>query len=133
MFAFHEACVANGTVSPDLTKPFNICQFATYLAAMAKLTGMIAGELFIMQVDAHIYGKVDDLYRDSAENHPASQIKYVAETLQRSIDESPIRLDINKDLNSLDDMLNLSFEDFTLSGLNVNKSKYTEKRPQMAV
>lgn len=113
--------------------PFNIQQFGTYLACIAKLTGMIAGELFIMQVDAHIYGKAEDMQHDSADNNPASQMKYVAETLQRDIDESPVTLSINKDLQSLDDMLSLSFEDLSLTGLNVNKTKYQEKRPQMAV
>jgi thymidylate synthase len=113
--------------------PFNIQQFGTYLACMAKLTGMVAGELFIMQVDAHIYGKMDDLSRDTSENHEASQIKYVAETLGREINENPVKLHIKKDLQSLDDMLSLSFEDLSLEGLEVNKSKYKEPRPKMAV
>lgn len=112
---------------------FNSMQFSFQLLSMAKLTGMIAGELFVTQIDAHVYGKIDDLSRNTEDNHPASQMKYIAETLQRDISEEPVKLSINKDLNTLDDLLSLSFDDLSLSGLKVNKTKYTEPRPQMAV
>lgn len=113
--------------------PFNVSQFGTYLAAMAKATGMIAAELFIMQVDAHVYGKLDDLNRPSEENNKASQMKYIAETLQREIYMPPSELIITKDIQSFDDLIGLRYEDLKLEGLRVNKTPYVEKRPEMAV
>jgi thymidylate synthase len=113
--------------------PFNIQQFSIYLICMAKATGMIAGELVAMQVDAHLYGSNADLSRDSSQNNAASQMKYVAETLQREIFEQPVTLTINKSLESFEDFIGLEFEDLQLDGLQVNKTKYQEKRPTMAV
>lgn len=113
--------------------PFNIQQFSTYLLAMSKATGMIAGEVIPMQVDAHIYGTIDDLYRLPDAINPASQIRYVQETLTRSINENPVKLTINKDIQSFDDLISLKFDDFALEGLVVNNKKYTEPRPVMAV
>jgi thymidylate synthase len=113
--------------------PFNIQEFALYLMAMAEATNMIAGELMTMQVDAHIYGKLGDVEKESADNNPASQIKYVVETLGRDINESPVTLSFKKPLTCFDDLVGLEFEDLILTGLEINKTKYVEKRPQMAV
>jgi len=113
--------------------PFNVSEFSLWLAVMAKATNMIAGELVPMQVDAHIYGKLDDLNKPDHENHISSQMKYAIETLQREISEEPVQLTINKELNSLEDILSLQFSDFEFSPVKVNKTPYEAKHPTMAV
>lgn len=113
--------------------PFNVQEFALYLMAMSEATNMVAGELMTMQVDAHIYGKLDDLNNANEDNNPASQMKYIVETLGRDIIEKPVTLSFKKSLNTFDDLIGLTFEDILLEGLEVNKEKYIEKRPMMAV
>lgn len=113
--------------------PFNIQQYAYWLAAMAKAQGMIAGELMATLVDAHIYGTLEDLDKPEEEVHKSSQMKYVAETLEREFYEDKVTLEITKELETLEDILALEPKDFVLSGHRVNKAKYVNKRPQMAV
>ncbi len=113
--------------------PFNLTSMSLVLACMAKATGMVAGEVMCSLADVHLYGKIGDLMRPCAENNPASQIRYTAETLQRTIYETPVQLQINKDILTFDDFIGLQFDDFTLTGLKVNKTKYTCPRPIMAV
>ena len=113
--------------------PFNVQQFSSYLCAMAKVQGMIAGEFFATLVDAHVYGALEDLNRPSEENDKASQMRYVMETLQRDLCSDNVHFEIKKELNSFEDLLSLTPDDFVLHGHNVNKTKYFEPRPQMAV
>lgn len=113
--------------------PFNIQQFSYYLASMAKAHGMIAGELMATLVDAHIYGSLSDLDKPVEEVNEASQMKYVAETLEREIYEDPVTMEILKDISTLEDLLALTPDDFVLHNHKVNKAKYTNKRPKMAV
>jgi thymidylate synthase len=113
--------------------PFNIQQFSYYLAAMAKAQGMVAGELMATLVDAHIYGGLDDVDKPVEDTNRASQIKYVLETLEREIYEDQVTLNITKELNTFEDLLALTPDDFVLDGHRVNKSKYINKRPTMAV
>lgn len=112
---------------------FNLQQFGAYLAAMAKAHGMIAGELLATLVDAHVYGSLPDLNRSTEENHEASQMRYVIETLQREWYDNKVKMEITKELNSLEDLLSLTPDDLVLHGHQVNKAKYKEPRPSMAV
>lgn len=113
--------------------PYNVPQYAIYLAAMAKAHNMIAGEFSCRFTDVHIYGKDGDLDRPQSENNPASQFRYVKETLSREYSDEKVTLKFNKDLNSLEDILSLKFEDLEFINYNPNLTKYVETRPQMAV
>lgn len=114
--------------------PFNIQQFAIYLVAMAKAQGMIAGELFCTLVDAHIYGEISDLNNATVDNNAASQIKYVAETLEREIYEEPVHIEITKDIQTFEDFLSLSMDDIQIGdNYKINRKEYVEPRPEMAV
>jgi hypothetical protein len=94
---------------------------------------MIAGELMANLVDAHIYGVIEDKDKPADETDRASQIKYVLETLDREFYEDKVTLEITKDIDSFEDLLSLTPDDFVLHGHRVNKSKYVNKRPTMAV
>jgi thymidylate synthase len=113
--------------------PYNIAQYAFYLAAMAKAQGMVAGELSANLVDAHIYGSISDLEKHDDDVNPASQMKYVMETIDREIYDDKVTLEITKDLSSFEDLLALTPDDFVLHGHRVNTAKYLNKRPRMAI
>jgi thymidylate synthase len=113
--------------------PFNVAQYAIYLAAMAHATGMIAGELSCRLTDVHIYGKRADLNPD-VEPHKSSQVRYVQETLTRIASESKIELTFNRPIDSLDDLLSLDFDrDLRLTGYTPDLTEYITPRPAMAV
>jgi len=114
--------------------PFNIQQFSLYLFAMSKAQNMIPGEFLVTIVDGHIYGSIEDLHKETSENHPASQIKYVAETLSRDIYSDPVEIKITKNIMDLESLLSITMNDIQIgNNYKVNRSKYTEKRPLMAV
>lgn len=113
--------------------PYNIAQYAIYLASMAHATGMIAGELSCRLTDVHIYGKRADLGMSATPNK-ASQVRYVQETLSRPISASKTTLTFNKSLDTLDDLLALDFDrDLCITGYTPHLSEYATPRPSMAV
>lgn len=97
--------------------PMNIAQYGFYLSAMAELTGMEAGILTAMMVDAHLY---------------FNQIEYARETITRAIYEPP-QLAFKKEISSFDDFLSLTPDDVELQNYHVNSLPYAAERPQMAV
>lgn len=113
--------------------PYNVSQYGCYLYSVSKAQKMIPGELSCHLVDAHIYGKKDDLILPESEVHPSSQMRYVAETLSRKYSDEKVGLTINKELNTLEDILALDAADFEFSNYHPNLSKYETKRPTMAV
>lgn len=86
--------------------PFNIAQYALLTEILAKATGYIAGELVYFGVNVHIY-----------ENH----IEAVREQLKREPRPFP-HLEINKNLNNLDDIEALVFDDVKIVGYNPHPS-----------
>lgn len=98
--------------------PFNYTQYGLYLAAMAKLVDMDAGTLCINIDDAHIY---------------ENQVNWCRELLNRGISREEVKLNINKDLNTLDDLVSLKWGDLEIEGLEVNREPFENKHPDMAI
>jgi thymidylate synthase len=82
--------------------PTNAIQYALLTFYLAKLTGYTAKELVFTGVDVHLYT-----------NH----LEQVQEQLKRGARELP-KLIIKKELETLDDMLDLEYEDVEISGYN---------------
>lgn len=97
--------------------PTNVQQYALYLIAMAKSLGYIPSSLTCVLEDAHIYH---------------NQLEYCEELIKRNFYDSPT-LEINKELNSLEDVLSLQWSDISIKNLNVNKAPFVAKKPPMAV
>ena len=97
--------------------PFNVQQYALYQMAMAESLGMEVGVLSCDLADAHLY---------------LNQIDYATECGQREIFEPPT-LQWLKNIQTLDDILSLTMDDFELTNLVVNKSKFIAPKPSMAI
>ena len=80
--------------------PFNIASMSLLLIIMAKAVGMVAGEAFWIGGDTH-------LYKD--------HLPMVEEQLSRLPYDLPTMW-IDKQLNSLEDILELTIDDFKLDG-----------------
>lgn len=61
-----------------------------------------------------------------------NQIEYAKELVQRDLGKQG-EVIIKKELNSLDDLLSLEWEDFEVVGLEVNTKEFINERPPMAV
>lgn len=92
-------------------------QYALYLICMARLVGMNVGYMSCDLTDVHIY---------------LNQIEYVKEMVTRELGVCG-HVEITKELNTLDDMLGMTWDDVVISGLEVNKQEFTTSRPPMAV
>jgi thymidylate synthase len=113
--------------------PFNVCQYGYYLLAVAELMGVQAGELSCHLVDAHIYGSRQDVGLCESDLHVKSQVQYVQELLTREIHSvSEVKMAIRTPLDSLDDLLAMTWEDVAISPYAVNKEKLKARRPVMA-
>ncbi len=113
--------------------PYNVTQYACYLAAMAETQDMIAGVLSCRLTDAHVYGRPEDLTRAPSQNNSASQFLFVQELLAREFSEERVTLDFKRPLNNLDDLLNLTFDDFDIGNYHPNLAPFETPRPTMAV
>jgi len=82
--------------------PFNILSYSILTCLMAKATGLKPGELIFVGGDTHIY---------------LNHLDQVKEQISREPYDFPT-LNIKKELNSIEDMEKLSFEDFELIGYN---------------
>lgn len=85
--------------------------------ALCKMFGFELGKLRATISHAHIY---------------AEQFEYVEETLQRELGVQG-EISLNKDIKTLDDLLSLEWEDWSVDGLVVNKTPYKTPKPKMAV
>ena len=96
---------------------FAVQQYALYQKAMAQLLGMKVGKLSCDLTQIHIY---------------ENQIEYAKELVLRDFGE-PGEVHINKNLNTLEDLVRLKWEDIEVTNLLVNKKPFKAKRPPMAV
>lgn len=92
-------------------------QYALYLMCMAKLLNMNVGYMSCDLTDVHIY---------------KNQIAFVKEMVNRDLGKVGT-VTINKNLDTLDDMVELEWDDIEVDGLEVNKEPFKTERPPMAV
>jgi thymidylate synthase len=95
--------------------PFNIASYALITHIFAKHLGLEPGELVYMGWDAHIY---------------QNQMEMVNEILAREPKPLPT-IKINKDLPTLDDILNLQWSDIEIIGYDPYPD--ITNKPPMAV
>lgn len=88
------------SVDTALGAGFNLASMSTLLLLFAKATNMVAGVANWIGGDTHIY---------------VNHIENIKEQLTRKPYDLP-EMRINKDLNSLDDIVNLTIDDFELVG-----------------
>lgn len=96
---------------------FAVQQYALYMMCMAELTGMKLGQIVFDLADVHVY---------------ENQIYYANEIISRDFGK-PGTIHIEKDIKTIDDMVNLQWGDIHIDGLEVNKKPFAMKRPPMAV
>jgi len=99
--------------------PFNMAQYAFMNICIAKLVGLEPGKLTYMCGDSHIY-----------ENQYAASEYLLLQTEQMDIPPPP-KLEITKELNTLDDFVDLKYTDLQLTGYNPNPD--IPNKPKMAV
>lgn len=95
----------------------NTMQLSLYLYAIAKSLGYTPRKVSLLLIDAHIY---------------QSQIPFAKEMVERDKFELPM-IEIKKQLNSLEDVLSMQYEDIELHGLKVNREPFKVEKPSMAV
>lgn len=88
------------SVDTPLGAPFNLASMSLLLLIIAKSVGMVAGDAFWIGGDTHIY---------------LNQIDGIKEQLKREPMELP-KMKIMRELNSLEDILELTIDDFKLLG-----------------
>lgn len=104
--------------------PFALQQYRLYQMCVAKMLGFKLGSMSCDLTQVHIYH---------------NQVEYVKETLSRAYafetDDSTYSADrivIKKDLNTVEDMLELTWNDVEVDHPEVNKTPYKTPRPPMA-
>lgn len=96
---------------------FAIQQYALFQTAMAKLLGFKVGRLSADLTHVHIY---------------ENQFEFAREAIQRDLG-TPGQVTIKKDLKTLDDVINLDWDDIDTGEYEVNKTPFVAERPPMAV
>jgi thymidylate synthase len=96
---------------------FAVQQYRLLQLCLCKMFGHQLGRLSADLSHVHIY---------------KNQIEYAKELCTRDLGRQGDVL-IHKDLNSLEDLLSLKWEDFEIIGLEVNKAPFVTPRPPMAV
>ncbi len=99
---------------------FAVQQYRLYQIALAKLFGLRVGKLSCDLTHIHLYD---------------NQLEYASELLKRPYNFDKCyninRIKINKDLVIMDDLIELTWEDFEVSMPTVNVSKFNTPRPEM--
>lgn len=109
--------VFNRSLDITFGAQFAMQQYALYMMCMAQLGGMKLGELVFDLSDVHIYH---------------NQIEYVKEILTRDFGKIGT-VEICKNIQTIDDMLSLKWDDIKVDGLVVNTKPFVTPRPPMAV
>ncbi len=91
-------------------------QYRLYQMCMAKLLGFKLGSMVCDLTQVHIY---------------ANSFDYVRELLTRDLGV-PGKVEITKSLETLEDVINLQWEDITVTGLQVNRTPFKTPNPPMA-
>lgn len=95
---------------------FAVQQYALYQVAMAKLLGFKVGRLSCDLTQYHLY---------------MNQIEYAREAVDRELG-TPGTVTITKELNTLEDLISLKWEDIRVDGLEVNNKPFVAEKPPMA-
>lgn len=96
---------------------FAVQQYRLLQLCLCKMFGYKLGVLSADLSHVHIYN---------------NQIEYATELINREFGKQG-EVIINKELNSLEDLLSLTWEDFEVVGLEVNTKPFKAVRPDMAV
>jgi thymidylate synthase len=96
---------------------FAVQQYRLLQLCLCKIYGYRLGRLSADLSHVHIY---------------KDQVDYSKELVKRDLGKQG-EVIINKNINTLDDLLNLEWEDFTVVGLEVNKTPFITPRPSLAV
>lgn len=96
---------------------FAIQQYALFQVLMADLLGFKVGRLSADLTHIHVY---------------ENQIEFAREAVDRELGKAGT-VSIKKDLKTLDDLINLTWDDIQVDGLEVNKTPFKAERPPMAV
>lgn len=130
----HLTCEVRSSDTP-FGLPSNYQQFAFLLKAVAQLVGMEAGTLCCNLNDVHVYDNqvewVEELLGRSY--NPVSVFKEVRWGPMSWDCPNRVELNINKNLDTLEDLLSLQWEDLEITGLNVNREPFKTERPCMAI
>lgn len=124
--------------------PFNLTQYGFYLKTMAKLVGMEAGRMVIELDDVHIYKnqvewveelltRCDFAYKEEATVHILPSYNGGEGGSYKLPEKNKVTLHINKELNTLEDLVSLQWEDLELEGLMVNITPFCTAKPDMAI
>lgn len=96
---------------------FAVQQYALYQKAVAEVFGFKVGTLSCDLTHVHIY---------------ENQIEYAEELITRKLGKGGV-VEFAKELECLEDVLGLRWEDIIVRNLEVNKEPFTTERPPMAV
>ena len=96
---------------------FAVQQYRLLQLCLCEMFGYKLGRLSADLSHVHIYN---------------NQIEYAKELVQRDFGKQG-EVMIGKKIETLDDLLSLQWEDFTIQGLSVNNKPFKAERPQMAV
>ncbi len=96
---------------------FAVQQYRLLQLCLCKMFGYKLGRLSADLSHVHIYN---------------NQIEYAKELVTRKLGRQG-EVIINKELNTLEDLLSLEWEDFEVVGLEINNSPFITPRPEMAV
>lgn len=109
--------VMNRSLDVVFGESFARQQYALYLICMAKLANMNVGYMSCDLTDIHIY---------------ENQLEFAKEAVERDLG-TPGTITIDKDIKTIDDIINLEWEDIKVEGLVVNKTPFVNEKPPMAV
>lgn len=109
--------LANRSLDSVFGCMFAIQQYALFQVLMAKLLGFKVGRLSADLTHIHVY---------------ENQIEFAREAVDRELGK-PGTIAVKKDLKTLDDLINLTWEDIQVEGLEVNRTPFKAERPPMAV
>lgn len=97
--------------------PFAVQQYRLLQLCLCKMFGYKLGQLSADLSHAHLYN---------------NQIEYARELCKRPFGKQG-KVEVNKELNTLNDLLSLEWADFNITGLEVNKTPFVTPRPPMSV
>lgn len=106
----------NRSIDLVFGNPFAVAQYRLLQVCLCRIFGYKLGELSCDYAHCHIY---------------QNQIEYAKELVQRDFGKQG-EVVVKKEIETLDDLLSLQWEDFEVIGLEVNKTPFVTPRPPMA-